>query len=88
MKTITLQNGTEATFSIYHSSKKCTGYGHYKLTVEIEYNGDYKEFSAVTTDMEFIDSLTNESNIDELVYDHIEHRIDEQIAEWIYFLQN
>lgn len=94
MKTITLQNGKEARFEVDYATTKFSGYGHYKCTVDLmKYEGsEVKSFTYTTTDMEFIDSLKNDdlSSEDkyEAIYSHMEDEIEEQVAEWIYFLQD
>ena len=93
MESITLQNGTEANFELVHASTSFEGHGHYGVQVELSY-GDtgVKVFQTVTTDMEFIDSLRNDEMTSEekheAIYQHIDYKINEEVSEWIYFIQD
>lgn len=42
-------------FTINHASTSFAGYGHQRVTVEIQCNGKTKEFSKTTTQIELID---------------------------------
>lgn len=82
----TLKNGNE--LNLNSSSATFTGYGHYKVEVELEYMGEYKTFTKTTTDMEAIDEakeLGIESWEDKTkrLYDCIEYAISENVQEWM-----
>ena len=84
MKSITSQKGKKKQFNVCSSSKQFAGYGHYKLCVELEHNGENKSFFSTTTDMEFIDDLCDNLDKDDLIYNHIEHKIKEEVLEWLF----
>lgn len=54
---------------VYHVSKQMTGYGHWKLSVTVEIDGEKFELSNETTDSMMIDSWSEdgELNLDTLV---------------------
>lgn len=70
---------------IYFSSDKFTGYGHRKITVELEYKGEYKEFYATTTNMQATDNA-QELEGEEKYFAHyqiIENQISDEVSEWL-----
>ena len=84
MKTLTLTNGTE--INLNYANAIVAGAGHKKITVELYYNGNYKEFSATTTDMSAYDDATELDGEDKQValYEIISHKIEDLIFDWLY----
>lgn len=79
-------DGTE--LNLYSSSPAFSGYGHYKVEVELEYRGKYKKFTKTTTDMESIDEA-KELGVDswedstKKLYDCIESKISDSVQDWM-----
>lgn len=71
--------------SITYATAITSGYGHKKITVEIEYDGNYKIFSDVTSHMPGYDKAVDLEGEDRdmALYNLIERSIIDQIAEWI-----
>lgn len=70
---------------IYHVSAITSGYGHKKIIVEINYNGNFKEFNATTNNMPGYDAATDLEGNEKshALYELIENKIIDDIAEWI-----
>lgn len=75
-------NGKEIT--IYYAGSLLSGYGHHKVIVELEFEGEYEKFSAITTDMKSIDKAAELEGQEKynLLYETISNQIDELILEW------
>lgn len=85
MKKINYPTGKEIT--IYHASGITAGYGHKEITIEIEYNGEYRKFSAITNDMPGWDEANDLDDYDErkeALYELVEANIEGNIEEFIY----
>ena len=68
-----------------HVSSISSGYGHKKITVELMYNGECKTFYAITNNMPDYDAaceLEGEEKYHAL-YELIEHKILDEVAEWL-----
>lgn len=66
------------------------GHGHKKITVELCYQNEYKEFSSTTNNMpDYDDACDLEgSEKDEALFNIISYKIHDEIAEWITELEN
>jgi hypothetical protein len=76
-------NNSEAT--VYYAGSLLSGYGHHKITVEMECNGEYKKFTATTNDMRGLDAakeLDRQDKYDAL-YELIASYINEEILNWV-----
>ena len=84
MTTLTLTNGTEINLSSANAIGN--GAGHKKITVELYFNGVYKDFSYTTTDMCAYDEATELDGDDKqaALYEIISHKIEDLIFDWIY----
>lgn len=76
-------------YSINYASATFSGYGHYKVEVELqsEATGDYHKFYATTTDMRAIDEWKSTEDLEEghkILFDCIEYDIQDEIIEWLY----
>jgi hypothetical protein len=63
-----------------------SGYGHRKITVELEHNGKVCEFSAITSDMPSYDAAMDFEDYAEKVnalYEIIKSKIHDAVHEWI-----
>ena len=84
METLTLTNGAE--INLNYANAISNGAGHKKITVELYFNGVYKEFSYTTTDMCAYDEATeldgNEKQV--ALYEIISSKIEDLIFDWIY----
>lgn len=71
---------------IYSANYSTSGYGHKKVTIELRYENEYKEFSSTTSDMPSIDCISEMEGIDKLtsLYSLIESSIEESVSEWLY----
>lgn len=79
------EDGTE--LNLYSASASFSGYGHYKVEVELEYCGEYRKFTKTTTDMEAIDEakeLGVESYEDQKMrlYECVKYAIEDQVGDW------
>ena len=73
---------------ITYADAVSSGYGHKKITVEVNYNGQSKRFNAVTSCMpEFdrADELEGQERYYAL-YSCVASSIDELVADWIFFM--
>jgi hypothetical protein len=84
MKNLTLTNGTEINLSCANAIG--AGAGHKKITVELYFNGNYKDFSYTTTDMSAYDEATELDGEDKQIalFEIISHKIEDLIFDWIY----
>lgn len=83
---IEIENGNQVELTVDYSSKSFVGSGHYKLQVDLsDDNGNDKLFYYTTTDMEFVDSLSEMSSSEknEAIYNHVSRFIEEEVIEWI-----
>ena len=70
---------------IYHANAITSGYGHKKITVELQYNGKYQKFTAITNNMFAYDEANELDGEDkyQAFYDIIENQIIDEITEWL-----
>lgn len=70
---------------IYHAFSMPSGYGHKKITVELSYNGEYKKFEAITSNMPGFDKADELEGADKYhaFYELIEMQIIGQVEEWL-----
>lgn len=87
--TIYLRNGKVASGYIYDISKKQSGYGHWKISFDIEVGNNRKVFTVTTTDSIAIDEIS-EMQSDQKTWDEIKqykydkwyHVIEGDVWEW------
>ena len=74
-------NNQEVT--VYYSGSLLAGYGHQKITVEMECNGEYEKFTATTNNMRGLDAAKelDQQEKYEALYELID--IDAEILEWV-----
>jgi hypothetical protein len=82
MKAITL-NGTE--LEINYTQAITAGHGHKKITVELYFEGNYKTFTATTSNMPDYDDATDleGEDKDEALFNIISRQIEDEISEWV-----
>lgn len=87
MKAITL-NGTD--LEINYTQALTAGHGHKKITVEFYFQGEYKTFSATTSNMPDYDDATDleGEDKDEALFNIISYQIEDEISEWISEIEN
>lgn len=70
---------------IYYAMASFSGYGHKRITVELYYNGEYKEFKATTNNMPaYNEAMELEGpNRYRALYRIIEHQIFDEVCEWL-----
>lgn len=71
--------------SVQFASSLFSGYGHQRIKVELEYEGETEIFSATTDFMPGFDKaneLEGQERYDAL-YDLIEAQIEEEVLEWL-----
>lgn len=71
--------------TIIYADSLFSGYGHRKITVEVEYNNNFKKFSSVTNCMPLCDKASDLEGQRkyEALYDIIASNIEERIINWI-----
>lgn len=83
---------TQRSFDIMHISVMPSGYGHYKVTVDLlDESSRQKSFIAVTTDLRTIDEVQRQINEGEisykernqLLFEAIENSIEGSLTEWL-----
>jgi hypothetical protein len=76
-------NNNEVT--VYYAGSLLSGYGHHKITVEMECNGEYKKFIATTNNMRGLDAAKELDSQDkyEAFYELIDSDINEEILNWV-----
>jgi hypothetical protein len=74
-------NNQEVT--VYYAGSLLAGYGHHKITVEMELNGEYKKFTATTNNMRGLDAAKELEGQEkyEALYELID--IDAEILDWV-----
>lgn len=74
-------------FYVYSAKSSPSGYGHYKITVELieEFTGEAKSFNAVTNFMPGYDAANELDGQDkaEALYELIDNKIEDEIADWM-----
>lgn len=83
MRTTNIQ-GNE--IEITYANALMSGYGHKKITVEVEFNGLRKEFKATTSNMPAYDEAMNIEDMEDkyfALYEIIESQIEDNILDWI-----
>jgi hypothetical protein len=87
MKSINFLN-TE--LEINYTQTLTAGHGHKKITVELYLQGEYKTFSATTSNMPSYDDaidLEGEDK-DEALFNIVSSQLEDQIDEWIVEVEN
>lgn len=76
-------NNTE--IGLYHAQAISAGSGHKYITVELEYEGIYETFTAITADMPSYDAATELEGEEKYLalYNIIAHQIKREVDEWI-----
>jgi len=71
--------------TVYYSGSLLAGYGHQKITVEMECNGEYEKFTATTNFMPGFDAAQELEGQEkyEALYELIESDIDAEILDWV-----
>lgn len=69
--------------TVYYAASLLAGYGHHKITVELECNGEYKKFTATTNNMRGLDAAKelDQQEKYEALYELID--IDAEILNWV-----
>lgn len=82
MKSINFLN-TE--LEINYTQASTAGHGHKKITVELCLQGEYKTFSATTSNMPDYDDATEleGEDKDEALFNIVSYQLQDQIDEWI-----
>ena len=88
MKLIKKINSTfvgDSEIEIWSASAAPYGYGHMKITVELGYNGESREFHSTTSDMPSYDAAVDLEYHDKIsaLYEIIGYSIIDDVAEWI-----
>lgn len=80
-------NGLEqvVTFKLNHASYIFSGYGHKKVTITLEFNGEVKDFTTTTTDMQAIDEISELAGEEKYLalYNLVIYKVEERVQEWI-----
>lgn len=86
----TVNNATTGiSFYLLHAYAIHAGHGHKKISVEVEFDGNKKTFSATTSNMPAYDNAIDlrSREVDKEYYNALyniaEHQIENQIGEWI-----
>lgn len=81
--TTTTINGKE--IEIYYANALPSGYGHKEITVELLFNGNFKKFKSVTSDMPGYDAANDLEGDEKKValYELIESNIEGEVIEWL-----
>lgn len=85
--TLSNNKGKEVKFECTYADSLPSGYGHRKVTVQIQCGDEVKKFQDVTTDMEGYDNasqLSGQEKYDAL-YNLIAHKIDEEVFDWLMY---
>ncbi len=70
---------------INYANALTSGYGHKKITVELNYEGNSKTFYATTSHMPGYDAANDMEGEEKYVafFELIESQIEEEVAEWL-----
>lgn len=84
MKSITTLS-TEKNVNVNYASSITAGYGHKKITVEIECDGEYKYFIATTNNMPAFDEAQDLEGDEKYfaLFEIIESQIEDEILDWL-----
>ncbi len=82
-------------FTIDYANFSHAGHGHKEIRASVKFdleNGlyEYKDFKAITDDMQAIDNaydIDNRQEYYEALFNIVEHKLSGRIAEWIYHLE-
>jgi len=87
MRAITFY-GTD--LEINYTQSTTAGHGHAKITVELFFQGEYKNFSATTSNMSDYDGVSEleGGDKDEVLFSIVSHQLADQIYEWIMEIEN
>lgn len=73
--------------NVIHATALSNGYGHKKITVELqeEFTGETKTFSATTSNMPDFDTATDLDGQDkyEALYEIIDSSVEDEVYEWL-----
>lgn len=85
MKTYTTSEIAPFDFQINYANAMFSGYGHNKITVNVDYNGDRKSFISTTTRLDSVDNAKELERQEkyEALFEIVENDLDGVIAEWI-----
>lgn len=86
MNTLTI-NGTE--LNLFSAQSRFAGYGHHKITVTLDLNGEKKDFTSTTNNMPAFDEAQELEGFQKelALFNIVENKIEDQIAEWIEEIQ-
>ena len=87
MKTI---NFLKTELSIFYATALPAGHGHKEITVELCHDGNYRKFSAITSNMPDYDDAQDLDGGEkhEALFNIISGQIEEQVEEWIAVIEN
>ena len=84
------RNFLNTELEINYTQALTAGHGHKKITVELYLQGEYKTFSATTSNMPDYDDATEleGSDKDEALFNIISYKIEDEVNEWIVEVEN
>jgi hypothetical protein len=87
---MTTINFLNSELEINYTQSLTAGHGHKKITVELYFLGEYKTFSATTSNMPDYDDATEleGSAKDVALFSIISRQIEDQVNEWIVEVEN
>lgn len=87
---MTTINFLNSELEINYTQSLTAGHGHKKITVELYFLGEYKTFSATTSNMPDYDDATelDGSAKDVALFSIISRQIEDQVNEWIVEVEN
>lgn len=76
--------------NVIYSKWDLAGYGHKKITVELEHDGKTQTFSATTNNMPAFDDATDLEGQEmyEALYNIVKYQLQDQVNEWLYNSEN
>lgn len=82
MQTVTIAN---TDVELHTAQATFSGYGHYKITVELYKNNEFSKFTATTNNMPAFDEAKElEGEEKELaLFNIIDYKIEDEVAEWL-----
>lgn len=90
MKTYTTSEIAAFDFTVTYAAAAFSGYGHNKIEVEVEYNGERKSFKATTTSLDSVEDAKELEGQEkyEALFEIVEYSLGGVIAEWIIELED
>jgi len=75
---------------INYTNALTSGHGHKKITIELFFQGEYKTFSATTSNMPDYDDATEleGEDKDEALFNIIRYQIEDEVSEWVTEIEN